>query len=169
MHQNRVASSHSTLEIYFRQFQTVNILCKLLRRLHVKTTQQIQPIVNYWLTHSLQNLKQMYFTYLTISILKIITHIPTVTASPLTHGLPIFFMVYNAWPSTEYTIQIRYMLKTFIRHQLSTLLEDSMNTLWKNAGKYYSSKPTIQLPLLTIPFVTTFGVINENNFYNFFY
>lgn len=91
MHQNRVSSSHSTLEICSRQFQTVNILCKLLRRLHVKTTQQIQPIINYWLTHSLQNLIQMYFTNLTISILKIITHIPRVTASPLTHGLPIFY------------------------------------------------------------------------------
>lgn len=91
MHQNRVSSSHSTLEICSRQFQTVNILCKLLRRLHVKTTQQIQPIINYWLTHSLQNLIQMYFTNLTISILKIIPHIPRVTASPLTHGLQIFY------------------------------------------------------------------------------
>lgn len=52
IYQNRVSSSHNTLEICSCQFQTLTILCELLRRLHVKSIQQIQPIINYWLTQN---------------------------------------------------------------------------------------------------------------------
>lgn len=109
----------------------------------------------------------MYFTYLTISILKIITHIPTVTASPLTHGLPIFlwFTMHALLPNIWYKLQIydTNCEKKIIRHQLSILLEKLNEYTLKKRKKISLIKPTI--PLLTIPFVTTFGVINENNFY----
>lgn len=66
-------------------------------------------------------------------MLKIITHIPTVTASLLTHGL-LIFMVYNACPSTKYMIQITniwYKLRKK-NHKISAL-----NIAWKTQWIHY--------------------------------
>lgn len=70
-----------------------------------------------------------------------------------------FYQIYD----TNYKYMIQIAKKKIIRHQLSILLEKLNEYTMKKRKKISLIKPTI--PLLTIPFVTTFGVINENNFY----
>lgn len=64
---------------------------------------------------------------------KIITHIPTVTASLLTHGL-LIFMVYNACPSTKYMIQITNIWYKLRKKNHKT---SALNIAWKTQWIHY--------------------------------
>lgn len=66
-------------------------------------------------------------------MLKIITHIPTVTASLLTHGL-LIFMVYNACPSTKYMIQITNIWYKLRKKNHKT---SALNIAWKTQWIHY--------------------------------
>lgn len=75
----------------------------------------------------------MYFTYLQFLILNIIIHIPTVSASPLTRGLPIFYGI-----SASFTYFCFNWIQPFkSKYSIKAIIMGNIN--WLNYTLYLDS------------------------------